>query len=171
MGILDLDRQRLGKESYFILLSLLLAFGALETLGGITGTERPVVTVISCSMYPEYSIGDVVFVKGASIDSLEEGDVIVFSRGNDREGTPIIHRVIEVEENHVGTQGDNSDRQLPYEEEISEERIYGKAVFRIPLVGYVNLLGHDLAGYGEPNIGPGANTPLSLDNQYFCREG
>jgi len=67
-----------GRELYFIILALVLAFGILQTSGTVLGTEQPVVSVVSCSMYPEYDRGDVLIVNGVSFDSIEEDEVIVF---------------------------------------------------------------------------------------------
>lgn len=67
-----------GRELYFIMLALVLAFGILQTTGTVFNTEKPVVSVVSCSMYPEYDRGDVLFVNGVNFDSINEGDVIVY---------------------------------------------------------------------------------------------
>ncbi len=66
------------KEGYFIVLALVLAFGILQFSGTAMGTDKPVVSVVSCSMYPEYDRGDVLGVNGVSFDEIEEGDVIVY---------------------------------------------------------------------------------------------
>lgn len=165
---MKVNKTRFKNETYFFIITFVLVFGALETLGGISGTERPIITVISCSMYPDYNIGDVVFIRGVELDEIEEGDVIVFDRGEDAEGTPVIHRVIGVHDGYVETMGDNSDQQLPFEKEITEDRIYGRAGPGLPYLGYFKLFVVDLVGYGEPNMGPGRNTPLALNNQYSC---
>jgi len=66
------------KEVYFIFLALVLAFGILQTTGTVLDTERPVVSVVSCSMYPEYDRGDVLVLRGVEFDEISEGEVIVF---------------------------------------------------------------------------------------------
>lgn len=68
----------LGRELYFIVLALVLAFGILQTSGTIMETEQPVVSVVSCSMYPEYDRGDVLIVNGADFEDIEEDEIIVF---------------------------------------------------------------------------------------------
>ncbi|MFP4038212.1 MAG: signal peptidase I [Candidatus Nanohaloarchaea archaeon] len=68
-----------GREAYFVFLALVLAFGMLQTAGTVMGTEQPVVSVVSCSMYPEYDRGDILFVNGVEFSSIEEGDVVVFN--------------------------------------------------------------------------------------------
>lgn len=66
------------REAYFIVLALVLAFGILQFSGTVMGTEKPVVSVISCSMYPEYDRGDVLTVNGVDFDQIQEDDVIVY---------------------------------------------------------------------------------------------
>lgn len=68
----------IGREFYFIALALILAFGILQTTGTVLETEKPVVSVVSCSMYPEYDRGDVLVVKGVDFDNIEEGQIVVY---------------------------------------------------------------------------------------------
>ena len=74
----DEDESVLLREGYFIVLALILAFGILQFSGTVFQTERPVVSVVSCSMYPEYDRGDVLGVKGTDFQDIQEDDVIVF---------------------------------------------------------------------------------------------
>lgn len=86
--------------------------------------------------------GDIIFVWGRSKPKL--GDVIIFqsNEGSD----PVIHRVIST--NPYSTKGDNNAGQLKPgnnlqkidETSISEKQIIGKAVFRIPVLGWVKLI-------------------------------
>lgn len=69
----------IGREVYFVLLALILAFGILQTTGTVLDTERPVVSVVSCSMYPEYDRGDILVVDGVDFSTIDEGDVIIFN--------------------------------------------------------------------------------------------
>lgn len=73
-----LDNQA-ADEIYFVLISLILAFGILQTAGAGLGTDKPVVSVVSCSMYPALNVGDIVVVKGESFEQVEEGDILVYS--------------------------------------------------------------------------------------------
>jgi signal peptidase I len=63
---------------YFLALALILAFGTISTAGTLLDTERPVVSVFSCSMYPEYQRGDILLVKGTDFSDIEVEDVIVY---------------------------------------------------------------------------------------------
>ncbi len=90
-----------------------------------------------------FNKGDILFIIGAKPENLEIGDIIIFeaSRKN-----PVIHRIIDIKQNSQGeyifsTIGDNNNGQLTFEEEIREEQIVGKTVFRIaPYVGWGKLI-------------------------------
>ena len=106
-----------------------------------------------------FNTGDIMFLKGTRPENINVGDVIVF-RANQPD--PIIHRVIkkwEVEGKfHFTTKGDHNPNIISSkkigENDISEERIIGKAKFRVPFLGYIkiwfmellNLLGLDFIG-------------------------
>ncbi|PSH02046.1 MAG: hypothetical protein BRC26_02535, partial [Nanohaloarchaea archaeon QH_8_44_6] len=64
---------------YFLALALILAFGTIQTTGTALDTERPVVSVISCSMHPVYSVGDILIVQGQDFEDVEVGDISVYS--------------------------------------------------------------------------------------------
>ena len=83
--------------------------------------------------------GDVIFVIGANKDNTNVGDVLIFDQGNLK--NPIIHRVISVDGlGRATTKGDNNLALLPQEEIINPERFIGKAVFRIPAIGWAKLI-------------------------------
>jgi signal peptidase I len=73
-----LDENRFLDETYFVLLSVVLAFGILQTLGTGLGTEKPVVTVISTSMCPALQVGDILLVGSTPYEEIEEQDIIVY---------------------------------------------------------------------------------------------
>ncbi|MFB6244753.1 MAG: signal peptidase I [Candidatus Nanohaloarchaea archaeon] len=77
--ISGLFESRSSREFYFICISLILAFGILQTTGQALQSEKPVVSVTSCSMYPELHVGDILIVDGRSFDSIESGDVVVYN--------------------------------------------------------------------------------------------
>jgi signal peptidase I len=89
--------------------------------------------------------GDIMILVGKKPESLNVGDVIVFKSNKP---DPIIHRVVEKwEENgryYFKTKGDNNrdsiKNSLVDETRISEDRIVGKAVFKIPLLGYIKII-------------------------------
>ena len=72
--------------------------------------------------------------------SLEVGDVIVF-KGNGP--NPIIHRIVNIKQNSqpgYTTKGDNNSAQDPSQ----ATEVIGKAVLRIPFLGYIKIWFVDL---------------------------
>jgi len=154
--------------AFFVIAVIFIKFIFFPGLSLITGTNLPLVIVESCSMYHDengfekvfeskvyennniyledtnnwdfkngLNKGDVIFVVGAT--NLEIGDVIIFNGGASH---PIIHRLIEENEPYQ-TKGDNyksNSEQLQSEKEISENQLIGKAVFKIPYVGWIKLI-------------------------------
>ncbi len=151
-------------------------FIILPVLGLFLGTPLPVVGVTSSSMdhygkdfdswweenrdwYLERNInkeefenfdfnngfkkGSGLVLVGVDKKELCVGDVIVFSSPKG----PIIHRIISKEP--LQTKGDANSGQLAFEKEISEERIEGKAVVWIPLVGWPTAIVEDIKGIAK----------------------
>jgi signal peptidase I len=147
---------------------IIIKFIFFPVLSLITGTSLPLVIVESCSMhhyedgfekifesdiYENYGIeieetegwafedgfskGDVIFVVAPK--NIEVGDVIIFDAGHQH---PLIHRVVD-NGNILATKGDNyktNDQQLNSEKRITEEQLIGKALFRVPFVGWAKLI-------------------------------
>lgn len=87
--------------------------------------------VVSGSMEPEISVGDVVIVKEQ--DDYFVGDVIMFY--NAASGDYTTHRIIEKTEGLFRTRGDNNDSaDVGF---VSKENIVGKVVLTVPFVGTV----------------------------------
>lgn len=98
-------------------------------------------TVLTPSMEPAYSVGDMVFVKIESADKINIGDVITFNPSADSEAY-LTHRVIEKYPDYQGsgitcfrTKGDANDSEDTFL--IDEERVIGPVVAAIPKLGYV----------------------------------
>jgi len=79
--------------------------------------------------------GDIMIVWGRFEPKV--GDVIIFSANTQH---PIIHRIIAIENGTIQTKGDNNNAQLSIEKNIKEEAVIGKAVFRIPKLGWLKLI-------------------------------
>lgn len=166
-----LKQSREFREFYFFAVALILAFGLLQTTGTALDTEKPVVTVISCSMYPDLGVGDILVVQGTPLEDIEEGDIIVYEAPESGRLVPIVHRVIETHPDYVETQGDNVPVQQDFEKRITEEQIHGVMKFRVPKIGMVKLLAMDIAGIGSDNANPGAgNAPLAIDAIPRCQQ-
>jgi len=89
-----------------------------------------------------FSKGDILFIVRARPEKIKIGDIIIF---NVNQQTPIIHRVMNITQKDgvyfFSTMGDNNNGQLSFEKEINEDRVMGKAVFRIvPYIGWAKLV-------------------------------
>ena len=83
--------------------------------------------------------GDIVVVFGDK--KPEIGDIIIF---NANQANPIIHRIVDIKNINgqviYSTKGDNNADQLTIEKEIPDSAVVGKAVLRIPKLGWVKLV-------------------------------
>jgi signal peptidase I len=152
------------------LVSLILAFVAIKfvffpLLSFAMATPLPLVVIESCSMYHGQSFdewwqenGDWYEVNGISKaefrefsfrNGMNKGDIVlVTGRGGYSVGEviifestfrhPLIHRI--VDENPLGTKGDNNPGQLAAEQSILEEDVLGKALVRVPWAGWIKLI-------------------------------
>lgn len=98
-------------------------------------------TVLTPSMEPAYSVGDVVIVKLANADEIEKGDVITFNPSSDGDAY-LTHRVTEKITDYEGTgvtcfktKGDANDTEDSFL--IDSSRVIGTVSMGIPKVGYV----------------------------------
>lgn len=87
-----------------------------------------------------FNRGDIMILYGTDPENIEAGDVIVFKANRP---DPIIHRVMTASENNdrysFTTKGDNNDASFYFESYIPEENYIGRAVIRIPLLGYIKI--------------------------------
>ena len=90
-----------------------------------------------------FNKGDIMILYGKAPADIEVGEIIVFKA---KKPEPIIHRVIRKWKDdvyHFQTKGDNNIDSIKTfkldETDIREEQIIGKAVFRIPLLGYIKI--------------------------------
>jgi len=86
--------------------------------------------------------GNIMVLVGAKPDEIKKGDIIVFRGGNN---IPIIHRVVIINEKDgkktFTTKGDHNEGIIPSfgEVDITEDKIIGKAVLKIPYLGYIKI--------------------------------
>lgn len=125
---------------FYILLGFVLAYAFYYGLGFVLNTGTPVVAVFSESMVPTFYKGDMIVVSGS--DKFSVGDIIVFQ--TTERSYPIIHRINNITEEGIRTKGDNNQYVDPWI--VKESGIYGKAVFRIPLLGWVKIMFSELTG-------------------------
>ncbi|MBU0471820.1 MAG: signal peptidase I [Nanoarchaeota archaeon] len=91
-----------------------------------------------------FNKGDIMVLWGTKPDLIEVGDVIVYHA---KKTYPIIHRVINIRntggELFFETKGDNNPFQIRSldldEKNVSSDSYIGRAVFRIPWIGYIKI--------------------------------
>jgi len=91
--------------------------------------------VESWSLRTGFDKGDIILVYGRFTPKI--GDVVIFNANTEH---PIIHRIVAINGDIISTKGDNNDGQLSIERSISREDLVGKAVFRIPKLGWIKLV-------------------------------
>ncbi|EDO07594.1 putative signal peptidase I [Babesia bovis T2Bo] len=109
-----------------------------------TGTDSPVVVVLSGSMEPAFYRGDILFLMKQ--EKITAGDIVVFKvEGRD---IPIVHRALSLHANghdiNVLTKGDNNevaDRGLYARGQkwLADENILGTVLLCIPKFGLLTI--------------------------------
>ncbi|XP_068710580.1 signal peptidase complex catalytic subunit SEC11A-like [Montipora foliosa] len=117
----------------------------------VTGSESPIVVVLSGSMEPAFQRGDLLFLTNSKEDPIRVGEIVVF-KVEGRE-IPIVHRVLKIHEKQNGdikflTKGDNNsvdDRGLyaPGQLWLERKDVVGRARGFVPYVGMVTIIMND----------------------------
>lgn len=119
-----------------------------KSLMCVTGSESPVVVVLSGSMEPGFRRGDILFLH-MSRSPIAAGEIVVFNI--DGREIPIVHRVIKVHEDRetgeveILTKGDNNfGDDLPLYADgqmwLNRRHVMGRAVGFLPYVGWVTII-------------------------------
>lgn len=91
--------------------------------------------IVSRSMEDTINKNDIIVVKKADKNEIDENDIISFDNGNEI----ITHRIVEIEningQTLYTTKGDNN--RFADDEKISFEQIEGKYVFKLSKLGYL----------------------------------
>ncbi len=153
-----------------ILALILVKFVIYPGLGFVLNTTHPLVAVVSSSMdhnglkfdewweksgswyeqngitkeeFKIYSFkhgfnrGDIMVLKGTKEKSV--GDVLVYQKQNSFD-PPIIHRAVKINSDSFQTKGDNVVIVQEFEKEIKNGAFIGKAILRIPYLGYIKII-------------------------------
>ncbi|MFQ6020671.1 MAG: signal peptidase I [Candidatus Aenigmatarchaeota archaeon] len=127
----------------YIILGFIIALLFNAGLGFALNTDTPVVAVFSDSMVPTYFKGDMIIVMNYSnYEDVKIGDVIVFSVPDRR--YPIIHRIYNITNGVIITKGDHNQYVDPWT--TTRNNIHGKAILKIPLLGWVKIIFNEITG-------------------------
>ena len=97
--------------------------------------------IVSPSMVPTIMINDAIVIKRVDNDKYNVGDIITFSSSDiNYQGLAVTHRIvnkesISYEDSIYTTKGDNN--QIVDPTLVRTSSIYGKVMFKIPKVGYI----------------------------------
>jgi len=99
-----------------------------------------------------FNKGDIIILKGVKPENVKIGDIIVFISSRERpRPDPIIHRIIQITKTDSGTiiqtKGDHNSQSVNsctldgclYELDIRESQLIGKAVIKIPYLGWIKI--------------------------------
>ncbi|KAJ6640385.1 Signal peptidase complex catalytic subunit SEC11C [Pseudolycoriella hygida] len=173
MGVIDQlnmdslfgEVQRMDKRQF---LYQVLSFGMIVSsalmiwkgLMVVTGSESPIVVVLSGSMEPAFHRGDLLFLTNYRDEPVRVGEIVVFKvEGRD---IPIVHRVIKLHEKNNGTlkfltKGDNNsvdDRGLyaPGQLWLTKNDIVGRAQGVLPYVGMITIYMNEYPNFKDAII-------------------
>ena len=118
---------------------LLVVFGfAVLSIGSaVRFADLHFQTVLSNSMQPAFSAGDVVVTRAVPMESVGVGDVIVFQPPNRPD--PVIHRVTSLREGVITTRGDANPVDDPWNVRLAGENQY-RLVAVLPGIGWLTAL-------------------------------
>jgi len=115
-----------------VIIMFIAAWLFYQGLSIATGTNMPIVAVVSASMEPTLYRGDLLFITSANYTV---GDVVLYERPEIN--YIIVHRIIKETENGFVIKGDNNPAPDPGY--VKESQIKGKVRYAIPLLGYPRL--------------------------------
>ena len=117
-----------------VLVALVVVFAVFLMGSRLMGMQ--VFNVISGSMEPTYSVGDLLYVKTVDPDSVKVGDPITFVLNEDL--VVATHRVVSIdkENRQFTTKGDANETEDAAP--VHFNNLVGIPVFAIPLLGYVS---------------------------------
>lgn len=153
-GVAELSRMGKRQLIFQVLNFGLIIASALTIWKGLmlaTGSESPIVVVLSGSMEPAFHRGDLLFLTNNHDEPLKVGDIVVF-KIKDRD-IPIVHRIIKLHQKEdkslkILTKGDNNsvdDRGLYAADQVwlGKSDIVGRARGFLPYIGMVTILMND----------------------------
>jgi signal peptidase I len=89
-------------------------------------------TVLTNSMKPEISAGDIVLVKETKAGDIKKGDILTFQAAGQK---VVTHRVAQVTPEGYITKGDNNN--VADREKAEPANVLGKVAFILPNAGYI----------------------------------
>jgi len=129
----------------YVAIIVLLAVGTPKALVYVMGTEYPIASITSGSMWPVLKQGDMVLIRSVDKSQLQVGDIIVYKNSEEMIGDNTgftIHRIVELNENILTTKGDAnkvSDLSITYDKVVGRTVNIGDSPIRIPQIGKLTI--------------------------------
>lgn len=133
------------ETTLYVLIIVGIAFGTPKILTYVMGTEYPIASITSGSMWPELKKGDMVMIQSVEKSELKVGDIIVYknSEGISKDNSGFtIHRIIELDKNSLRTKGDANeipDSRIGYDKIIGRTVNWNNKPIRIPQIGNLSI--------------------------------
>ncbi|MBR1993578.1 MAG: signal peptidase I [Firmicutes bacterium] len=129
------DKKKKALSIISTVIVVIMVFSAVFLMGSRLFGYR-VFNVISGSMEPAYSVGDMLYVKNVDVNEIEVGDPITFVLNENL--VVATHRVVEIDEanQYFYTKGDANETidSAP----VHFNNVIGVPQFSIPYLGYVS---------------------------------
>ena len=149
-GILGLCGQRYSKET-----KKYIDFNDYWEICGDWYEEKSITKDIfsQFSLQNGFRKGDIIVIWGRFEPRI--GDIIVFKPNSESKAPrPIIHRIVSINNEIIQTKGDHNQKQLTMENNIyktdetsiKQEQIIGKAILKIPYLGWVKIIFSEMIG-------------------------
>ncbi len=130
-----------------ILLAIVLTQRLTNNKNAVLGFR--IFTVVTESMVPQFEVGDAIFTKQIQPSEIKVGDDVTYigTEGSFKDKI-VTHKVIKAEKNEEGkyifvTKGIANEKEDP---EINETQIYGKVLYKIRSISYINRVIGNLYG-------------------------
>lgn len=126
-----------------VALMLIILFYNFYTKKYGTNGQTPIISayvIVTPSMVPTINVADAVVTYKTDVKNLQKGDIITFSSTDARyTGLTVTHRILKVNTDNgvisFKTKGDNNT--TPDDAEVVGTNIFGKVIFVIPWLGYL----------------------------------
>jgi len=128
--------------------------------------------VVSESMLPHYKIGDIIVTKKVNPVSLEVGDDVTYvASASGINGMTITHRIVskryDYGKYYFVTKGTNNAVE---DEEISEDNIYGKVIYKTVLFSFVGRLMTNIVIYYALFVSVGVAFSYEIVTSFFIKD-
>lgn len=142
--------KRIFKIIYLIIKTAAIAFisifVAFVLIQRFTNNEFSVAgyrmfSIVSESMAPKYTVGDIIIIKDVDVSTLKKGDDITYyGKSGSYNGKTITHRVLAIEKNSAGkyliqTKGVNNISLDPI---IEGDQVIGKVTMKVKSLSFIN---------------------------------